>query len=111
MRGLALLRDSRRITRTRAELSALGEEVHGFQRDIDDAANRIKQVDRLVDQHTAASIQQADAALLTLTAHFSNDRSGRLAVCEQPFRETARLQNLPINPRLHDRRQRAPMRP
>jgi len=56
---------------TRDELSALGGEVHGFQRDIDDAANRIKQVDRLIDQHTASSIQQADAAhLAAITAPF-----------------------------------------
>lgn len=58
---------------TRAELSALGEEVHGFQRDIYDAANRIKQVDRLINNHVAASIQRADAAhIAALTAPFDN---------------------------------------
>jgi hypothetical protein len=56
---------------TRAELSAIGEEIHGFQRDIDEAAKRINEVDRLIDQHAADAIQQADAALLNaMTAHF-----------------------------------------
>ena len=56
---------------TRAELAALGEEIHAFQSDIDEAVRRIKQVDALIEQHTAAGIQQADAAhLAALTAHF-----------------------------------------
>lgn len=56
---------------TRAELAALGEEIHSFQRDIDDANRRIKQVDVLIDQHTAASIEKADAArLAALTAPY-----------------------------------------
>jgi hypothetical protein len=56
---------------TRAELSAIGEEIHGFQRDIDHAAKRINEVDRLIDQQAATAIQQADAALLNaMTAPF-----------------------------------------
>lgn len=56
---------------TRAEIAALDEEIHGFQRDIDEATRRIKQVDVLIDQHAAAGIQQADQTKLeTLTAPF-----------------------------------------
>lgn len=56
---------------TRAELAALGEEIHAFQRDIDAAGKRIKQVDALIDQHATASIEQADKAKLeSLVAPF-----------------------------------------
>lgn len=56
---------------THTELAALDDEVHGFQRDIDDAGKRIKQVDRLIDLHTADAIQQANAArLVALTSTY-----------------------------------------
>lgn len=56
---------------TRAELAAIGDEIHGIQRDGDAAGQRLKNIDRLIDQHAAAVIQQADAArLAAMTAPY-----------------------------------------
>lgn len=56
---------------TRAELAAIGDEIHGIQREVDAAGQRLKDIDRLIDQRAAAAIQQADTArLAAMTAPF-----------------------------------------
>ena len=46
----------------RAELSAIDEEVKGAQHDVTEAHGVIDQVQQLVDEHAAQTIQQSDSA-------------------------------------------------
>lgn len=60
-------------THTRSELAAIAEEVHGLQRDIQQARAAITQAGKLVDAHRASQLQQTSQTAIDALLKPFND--------------------------------------